>query len=111
MLKTRLAPPFFGRRSSHEGVTLRNMDEARKTQARSHNERVGPSRREVLAAGLGSALLLGASPSQEAPRPAQAGPRPAPQAAARTMLTRPIPRSGEQLPVIGLGTWQTFNVG
>ncbi|MBN1208233.1 MAG: aldo/keto reductase [Myxococcaceae bacterium] len=27
------------------------------------------------------------------------------------MLTRPIPRTGEQLPVIGLGTWQTFNVG
>lgn len=27
------------------------------------------------------------------------------------MLTRPIPRSGEALPVIGLGTWQTFDVG
>ena len=27
------------------------------------------------------------------------------------MLTRPIPKSGEQLPVIGLGTWQTFDVG
>ena len=27
------------------------------------------------------------------------------------MLTRPIPSSGEQLPVIGLGTWQTFDVG
>jgi aryl-alcohol dehydrogenase-like predicted oxidoreductase len=27
------------------------------------------------------------------------------------MLTRPIPRSGEMLPVIGLGTWQTFDVG
>jgi aryl-alcohol dehydrogenase-like predicted oxidoreductase len=27
------------------------------------------------------------------------------------MLTRPIPRTGEQLPVIGLGTWQTFDVG
>ncbi len=25
------------------------------------------------------------------------------------MLTRPIPSSGEQLPVIGLGTWQTFD--
>jgi aryl-alcohol dehydrogenase-like predicted oxidoreductase len=72
------------------------MDEARKT----------PSRREVLAAGLGGALLLGASPpSQEGARPA------APREAARTMLTRPIPRSGELLPVIGLGTWQTFNVG
>jgi aryl-alcohol dehydrogenase-like predicted oxidoreductase len=25
--------------------------------------------------------------------------------------TRPIPKSGEALPVIGLGTWQTFDVG
>jgi aryl-alcohol dehydrogenase-like predicted oxidoreductase len=72
------------------------MDEARNTPEHRPTERVGPSRREVLAAGLGSALLMGASPSQEA---------------ARTMLTRPIPRTGEPLPVIGLGTWQTFNVG
>ena len=27
------------------------------------------------------------------------------------MLQRPIPSSGEKLPVIGLGTWQTFDVG
>jgi diketogulonate reductase-like aldo/keto reductase len=27
------------------------------------------------------------------------------------MLTRPIPSSGELLPVIGLGTWQAFDVG
>ncbi len=27
------------------------------------------------------------------------------------MNTRAIPKSGEQLPVIGLGTWQTFDVG
>ncbi len=27
------------------------------------------------------------------------------------MANRPIPRSGELLPVIGLGTWQTFDVG
>ncbi len=26
------------------------------------------------------------------------------------MNTRPIPRTGEQLPVIGMGTWQTFDV-
>ena len=26
------------------------------------------------------------------------------------MLTRPIPSSGEALPVIGLGTWQTFDI-
>jgi diketogulonate reductase-like aldo/keto reductase len=27
------------------------------------------------------------------------------------ILKRPIPRSGEPLPVIGVGTWQTFDVG
>ena len=27
------------------------------------------------------------------------------------MSTRPIPRSGEALPVVGVGTWQTFDVG
>jgi diketogulonate reductase-like aldo/keto reductase len=30
--------------------------------------------------------------------------------AATAMLTRPIPSSGEKLPVIGMGTWQTFDV-
>ena len=27
------------------------------------------------------------------------------------MLTRPIPKTSEQLPVVGIGTWQTFDVG
>jgi aryl-alcohol dehydrogenase-like predicted oxidoreductase len=27
------------------------------------------------------------------------------------MATRPVPRTGERLPVIGLGTWRTFDVG
>ena len=27
------------------------------------------------------------------------------------VLTKPIPSSGEQVPVVGLGTWITFNVG
>ena len=30
---------------------------------------------------------------------------------AAAMIQRPIPRSEESLPVIGLGTWQTFDVG
>ncbi|HUJ86188.1 MAG TPA: hypothetical protein VLX30_04990 [Burkholderiales bacterium] len=25
-------------------------------------------------------------------------------------ITRPIPASGERLPVVGVGTWQTFDV-
>ena len=32
-------------------------------------------------------------------------------AMADTIIQRPIPRTGESLPVIGLGTWQTFDVG
>lgn len=32
-------------------------------------------------------------------------------AAQQPLLTRPIPSSGEQLPVVGLGSWITFNVG
>lgn len=32
-------------------------------------------------------------------------------AASASMIRRPIPASGELLPVIGLGTWQTFDVG
>ena len=27
------------------------------------------------------------------------------------MNSRPIPKSGEQIPMVGLGTWQTFDVG
>jgi diketogulonate reductase-like aldo/keto reductase len=51
------------------------------------------SRRDALLAGLASGLV--------------------PQsvfAASDSMLTRPIPASGEHLPVIGLGTWQVFDV-
>ena len=38
-------------------------------------------------------------------------PGPAATAAPAEMLKRPIPRSGELLPAVGLGTWQTFDVG
>lgn len=38
-------------------------------------------------------------------------PGPAAAAAPAEMLKRPIPRSGELLPAVGLGTWQTFDVG
>jgi diketogulonate reductase-like aldo/keto reductase len=55
-------------------------------------------RRSFLAmlAGAGAAASL-------APRSAGAAPG--------AMLTRAIPATGEQVPVIGMGTWITFNVG
>ena len=28
-----------------------------------------------------------------------------------SISTRPIPSSGEQIPIVGIGTWQTFDVG
>jgi diketogulonate reductase-like aldo/keto reductase len=46
--------------------------------------------------------LLGAFAGLAVTRPGVAGP---------SMLARAIPSSGEALPVIGLGTWQTFDVG
>ena len=49
------------------------------------------SRRELLQAGVSATAL------------AVGGPVPA------GMRTRPIPRSGEELPVIGMGTWRTFD--
>jgi aryl-alcohol dehydrogenase-like predicted oxidoreductase len=58
-------------------------------------------RRRVLAAfaGLGAAQLAGGEQSAMA----QSGPAP--------LATRPIPRSGEALPVIGLGTVNVFDIG
>jgi diketogulonate reductase-like aldo/keto reductase len=37
--------------------------------------------------------------------------RPSSVVAAQPPLTKPIPSTGESLPVVGLGTWITFNVG
>src|SRR5262245_28595773 len=52
------------------------------------------SRRELLSGAVAAALIR--------PQSAWAQARP---------LTRPIPSSGEALPLVGLGTWITFNVG
>lgn len=46
----------------------------------------------------GSALALGLTPGSSWGKPNE-------------RITKPIPGSGEKLPVIGMGTWQTFNVG
>ena len=55
------------------------------------------TRRQFLArvAGVAAALWLPALPAREA----------------TPLITRPIPASGERLPVIGMGSWLTFDVG
>lgn len=58
------------------------------------------TRREFLAAGAAGVGLAAAGRTAAA-----VGGRP------DAMATRPIPRTGEPLPVIGLGTWRTFDVG
>lgn len=57
------------------------------------------TRRDALKglAAVGSAMLLGRLEGAEVP----SGP----------LLTRAIPSSGELLPLVGLGSWTTFNVG
>ncbi len=53
--------------------------------------------RRTFVAGTAATLAAHASVAAVSPPPAVA------------MATRPIPRTGEELPVIGLGTWQTFD--
>src|SRR4051794_13261748 len=60
-------------------------------------------RRDVFGAiaGAAGAVLLGSGGAMAASGGMTAG----------TMITRAIPSSGEGMPVIGLGTWQVFDVG
>ncbi len=62
------------------------------------------SRRAFLAslAAAGAAAVL---------RGQRAAAYPGPVARPGPILTRPIPSSGEVLPLVGLGSWMTFNVG
>lgn len=55
------------------------------------------NRRHFLQLAAGTAAVLGGPPWATAVK--------------RAPLTKPIPSTGEQLPVIGMGTWITFNVG
>jgi aryl-alcohol dehydrogenase-like predicted oxidoreductase len=63
----------------------------------------GTSRRGLLQGALGGALGVGAGLIADGMRPALGQPGPA-------IATRPIPHSGELLPVIGLGTANDFQV-
>jgi diketogulonate reductase-like aldo/keto reductase len=57
-------------------------------------------------------VSLAAAGASAVLRPRNAKAHPAPGAARPgPILTRPIPSSGEALPLVGLGSWITFNVG
>jgi diketogulonate reductase-like aldo/keto reductase len=57
-------------------------------------------------------LLVGPAATLAAAAIAQdAAPSPSPAPAPSARWTRAMPQSGERLPVVGLGTWITFNIG
>ena len=75
------------------------------------------TRRELLAAGGAAALALSGARALATPLspPASSAVGPATHTntgitVPKPMATRPIPRSGEKLPCIGLGTWQSFDI-
>lgn len=78
------------------------------THSQSQHCGSGMTRAEFLRLAMATAIGLGlgraghGQPSEKAASTPQAGSR---------MHTRTIPSSGESLPVIGVGTWQTFDVG
>jgi aryl-alcohol dehydrogenase-like predicted oxidoreductase len=57
------------------------------------------TRRDLISRGLGAAVALAWNQPRQRTPPEQ------------EPLRRRIPSSGEELPVVGLGTWQTFDVG
>ncbi len=61
-----------------------------------HQPSMTNPRRRALLQAAAAAPLLAAMPDA--------------RAAPANLITRPIPRSGERLPAIGIGTWQTFDV-
>jgi aryl-alcohol dehydrogenase-like predicted oxidoreductase len=73
------------------------------------------SRRHVLGLATASGVLVCAR-GIAAPPPARMPPSPAPPSPPTpatpkvTMNTRPIPRTKEAIPTVGLGTWQAFDV-
>jgi aryl-alcohol dehydrogenase-like predicted oxidoreductase len=63
-------------------------------------ERLAISRRELLRLAVSAGIFISAG-----------GAAMGAANSSKPILTKPIPRTGESLPVIGLGTWQTFDVG
>jgi diketogulonate reductase-like aldo/keto reductase len=72
------------------------------SEVMSHNACWGVNRRTALAqmTALGFLSTLGRAPAVAAPSPSTSG-----------VAHKAIPSSGETIPVLGLGSWITFNVG
>lgn len=68
-----------------------------------HDDDITVSRRTFLQLILTTGTALSVAPGTSLLRRAHAGPVP-------TMHTRTIPSSGKDLPVVGVGTWQQFDV-
>jgi diketogulonate reductase-like aldo/keto reductase len=64
----------------------------------------GPTRAAFLRMLAGGVFVAGQAPAAEPSRSHDA-------MLSTVILTRPIPSTGEAMPVIGLGTWQVFDVG
>lgn len=57
-----------------------------------------PSRRQLLTTAAATAAVVALRPLPDSAQPAQ-------------LITKPVAASGEALPLVGLGSWITFNVG
>ncbi len=67
------------------------------------------TRRNFLGGAVAVATLSGTACAQQQPNEeAEQMPALEPDAAAK--LSRAIPKSGEQIPIVGLGTWQSFDI-
>ena len=79
-------------------MTLRGITNKQTAQL-DVRERLFISRRELLRLALGAGILISGGAAMGAANSSQ------------SIFTKAIPRTGESLPMIGLGTWQTFDVG
>lgn len=74
---------------------MRSQDGIRMMSTFQERRDYEPTRREFLRAALGAAAIAATGEL----------------AMAKDLIRKPIPRTCEMLPAIGLGTWQTFDVG
>jgi diketogulonate reductase-like aldo/keto reductase len=82
------------------GTMISSMTTDKHTAQPDVTERLAISRRELLRLALAAGIFISAG-----------GAAMGAEKSSKPILTKPIPRTGESLPVIGLGTWQTFDVG